>query len=162
MNARCSETIFFRSLHVCLSKKAGGSRYHDPVILQKIDSLSRCIERINLKRPESSSTLEQDVDIQDIIAINLERAVQQCVDIAMCILSNREQPVPSSMNEAFDELHQIGIIDDDVCMSMKKAVGFRNTIVHAYRKIDWNIVWDIIMHRLGDFNVFANQVFNKL
>lgn len=133
----------------------------DPVILQKIDSLNRCIARIEQKRPESLSILQKDIDLQDIIAINLERAVQQCVDIALNILSYRELPVPSTMSEAFDELLQIGIINDDACMNMKNAVGFRNAIVHAYRKIDWSIVWDIISNRLADFKVFAYQVLNK-
>jgi uncharacterized protein YutE (UPF0331/DUF86 family) len=132
----------------------------DPVILQKIDSLNRCIARIEEKRPASLSILQENIDLQDIVAINLERAVQQCVDIAMNILSFRELPVPSTMSEAFDELLQIGIINEDVCLNMKNAVGFRNAIVHAYRKINWSIVWDIISNRLGDFRGFARQVLN--
>jgi uncharacterized protein YutE (UPF0331/DUF86 family) len=133
----------------------------DPVILQKIDSLSRCIARIEKKRPQSLLDLEQDIDLQDIIAINLERAVQQCVDIAMYLLSDGDQPVPSSMGEAFEDLHRSGIIDEDVNMHMKKAVGFRNAVVHAYRKIDWSIVWDIVTNRLNDFREFAKQVIEK-
>jgi uncharacterized protein YutE (UPF0331/DUF86 family) len=130
----------------------------DPVILQKIESLSRCIARIEQKRPSSLLQLEQDLDLQDIISINLERAVQQCIDIAMVILSNRELPVPGTMSEAFEELRQIGIISEDVCVDMKKAVGFRNAVVHAYRKINWNIVWDIITNRLSIFRTFASHV----
>lgn len=133
----------------------------DPVILQKIDSLGRCINRIEKKRPESLVQLEHDLDIQDILSINLERAVQQCVDIALCLLSDRAQPVPATMCDAFDELCQIGVIDTVVCTQMKKAVGFRNAVVHAYRKIDWNIVWDIVTNRLDDFKSFSQQVLDK-
>lgn len=48
----------------------------DTVILQKLESLSRCINRIEEKRPTTLETLENDIDVQDIIAINLERATQ--------------------------------------------------------------------------------------
>ena len=65
------------------------------------------------------------------------------------------------MSDAFDELRLLDILDEDVCRQMKKAVGFRNAVVHAYRKIDWNIVWDIISNRLGDFNEFARQILSK-
>jgi len=37
-------------------------------------------------------------------------------------------------------------------------VGFRNIAVHAYRTIDWNIVFDIIQNRLTDFREFARAV----
>ncbi len=41
---------------------------------EKIESLRRCIQRIEDKKPET-------VDLQDILALNLIRAVQFCVDI---------------------------------------------------------------------------------
>ena len=41
---------------------------------------------------------------------------------------------------------------------MKKAVGFRNTAVHAYQQIDWHIVHSIITERLTDFSDFVREV----
>ena len=69
----------------------------DPIILQKIDSINRCVARIEQKRPGTLQLLQNDIDLQDIITVNLERAVQQCVDIAMIVLSYRELPVPSTI-----------------------------------------------------------------
>lgn len=53
----------------------------DDVIRGKLESLSRCIGRIAEKRPGSAEILMADYDLQDIIAVNLERAVRLCVDI---------------------------------------------------------------------------------
>ncbi|HEX2960039.1 MAG TPA: DUF86 domain-containing protein [Chitinispirillaceae bacterium] len=130
----------------------------DPLIIKKIDSLSRCIARIEEKRPETIEDLERNVDIQDIIAINLERAVQQCVDSAMIVLSNAGARVPETMSDAFDQLYTQGVISKEICSRMQNAVGFRNLIVHAYRKIDWKIVWNIITEHLDDFKVFAAEI----
>jgi uncharacterized protein YutE (UPF0331/DUF86 family) len=41
---------------------------------------------------------------------------------------------------------------------MAKSVGFRNTAVHAYQEIDWNIVYCIITEHLDDFRDFAQQI----
>lgn len=130
----------------------------DPLVEQKVESLRRCIVRIEEKRPASCGDLERDIDAQDIIAINLERAVQQCVDAAMIVLSNIDAQVPATMGEAFDELTARGIIDEALCKSMQGAVGFRNLLVHAYRKIDWRIVWRIITDNLDDFRRFAAEI----
>lgn len=130
----------------------------DPLVEQKIDSLIRCITRIEKKRPATYEILENDIDLQDIISVNIERAVQQCVDIAMICISNSNAEVPATMGEAFDVLATQGIISEKVCTSMRNAVEFRNLIVHAYRKIDWHIVWNILENELGDFRGFAAEI----
>jgi uncharacterized protein YutE (UPF0331/DUF86 family) len=130
----------------------------DQLIVKKIDSLSRCIARIEQKRLATYETLENDIDLQDIISVNLERAVQQCVDSAMIVLSNSGAGVPETMSDAFDQLEAVGVISKEVCLWMQKVVGFRNLLVHAYRKIDWRIVWDVIKNHINDFRTFAAEV----
>ncbi len=74
------------------------------LILQKIESIERWLKRIQDKTPESLEQLEQSLDIQDIIAVNLERAIQLSVDIAMIILSEESAETPATMGEAFESL----------------------------------------------------------
>ncbi|MDD4019752.1 MAG: DUF86 domain-containing protein, partial [Kiritimatiellae bacterium] len=45
---------------------------------------------------------------------------------------------------------------------MGKAVGFRNTAVHAYRTINWDIVFSICTKHLEDFRSFASQIVSEL
>ena len=51
------------------------------VVTAKLESLRRCIERVRTRTPASVEELSTDHDAQDIICLNLERAVQACVDI---------------------------------------------------------------------------------
>jgi uncharacterized protein YutE (UPF0331/DUF86 family) len=51
------------------------------VVEQKLESLRRCLERLKDKCPSAPETLAGDVDLQDIVALNLNRAVQISVDI---------------------------------------------------------------------------------
>lgn len=50
------------------------------VIEQKLKSLRRCLRRIETKCPSDVATLVTDIDLQDIVALNLSRAVQICVE----------------------------------------------------------------------------------
>ena len=47
----------------------------DLVIYQKLTSLKRCVDRIRDKIPEESKELQYNYDLQDIISVNLQRAV---------------------------------------------------------------------------------------
>lgn len=43
------------------------------LVAAKLESLRRCVERIADKTPPSSQDLAQNEDLQDIIALNLQR-----------------------------------------------------------------------------------------
>ncbi|WP_429885848.1 type VII toxin-antitoxin system HepT family RNase toxin [Geoalkalibacter halelectricus] len=130
------------------------------IFLTKFDALQRCLARIAAKTPASVDLLQNDLDAQDIIALNLERAVQVCVDIAAHVVAQHSAPAPSTMGEGFDRLHELEVISEQTALRMKNAVGFRNISVHEYQKIDWLIVYRIITEHLDDFRDFARQVLN--
>lgn len=128
------------------------------IVGRKLDSLRRCLARVENKRPPNVETLERDIDLQDVLVLNLSRAVQICVDLASHLLSGLDLPPPNTMGEAFDRLAQAGIIDAGLALQMKKAVGFRNVAVHAYDAINWQIVFAIATQGMRDLNRFAQVV----
>jgi uncharacterized protein YutE (UPF0331/DUF86 family) len=69
----------------------------EDLILGKLESLSRCLARIEEKTPATAEELKADFDRQDIISVNLERAVQACVDVGMHVISQRNLLLPDSM-----------------------------------------------------------------
>jgi uncharacterized protein YutE (UPF0331/DUF86 family) len=128
------------------------------IIDEKLESLRRCVHRIEEKRPASVDILKSDPDLQDIISVNLTRAVQVAVDIATHILANSDEPAPESMGQTFRQLAEGGMIPNEIAARMIAAVGFRNVAVHSYREIDWNIVHTICHDQLDDFRAFARHV----
>ncbi len=132
------------------------------VLMNKLESLRRCVQRVQDKAPVSSDLLKRDYDLQDIIVLNLERAVQTCVDIGLHMISDLEIPVPDTMAETFKTLNKAGYLDDLATERMTKAVGFRNTAVHAYQEMDWEIVYRIITEHLDDFRDFSRQMMNAI
>ncbi|MCC5789622.1 MAG: DUF86 domain-containing protein [Opitutales bacterium] len=130
---------------------------HD-ILIRKLESLTRCVERIEEKRPPTVDILIDEIDTQDILSINLERAVQVSVDIGAHIIADLGTPPPKTMGEVFDILAKQKLITNEVAEALRKAVGFRNLSVHAYDSIDWERVFDIIHHRLDDFRLFADSI----
>lgn len=128
------------------------------VIAAKLESLRRSLVRITEKCPSTPAELARDLDAQDIIAINLTRAVQLCVDIAAHLIAAREVAPPNTMGQAFDILAELDIIDNALAHRLKKSVGFRNIAIHNYNAIDWQIVHAICSRHLDDFREFARSV----
>lgn len=68
------------------------------VVAQKLESLRRCLVRIETKCPTDPAQLEADFDLQDIVSLNLSRAVQLCVDIGAHLIAGM------SMNKLVEQL----------------------------------------------------------
>jgi uncharacterized protein YutE (UPF0331/DUF86 family) len=128
------------------------------VINRKLDSLARCVRRIEAKRPQTPDQLVSDIDLQDILSLNIERSVQLCVDIGAHLLADLELPPPETMGEVFQLLAVHHIIPNSDADALRKTVGFRNLSVHAYDRVDWERVFEITHHRMNDFRSFAAHV----
>ena len=105
-----------------------------------------------------AATLAADIDLQDIVSLNLSRAVQIAVDIGAHLIAGMEVPPPDTMGQTFDLLAQQGVLNVELASSLKKAVGFRNIAVHSYESINWDIVHSIVKYHLADFSEFAKVV----
>ena len=132
------------------------------VIEQKLESLRRCLVRVREKCPEAPEMLAADPDAQDIVALNLTRAIQICVDIGAHLIASKEISTPETMGGTFDALADLGYINLAQAVRLKKAVGFRNIAVHNYQAIDWHIVHAIVNCNLSDFDDFARVVAVKV
>ena len=125
------------------------------VIGEKLISLNRCLERIKLHTPTSVETLQNDFDAQDIISLNIQRAVQISVDIAAHILAEQLHEQTPTMAETFLALSRYELLDSQLASRLAKAVGFRNIAVHEYDTLDMNILYSIITKEIGCFYEFS-------
>jgi uncharacterized protein YutE (UPF0331/DUF86 family) len=128
------------------------------VIDQKLESLRRCLGRIQEKFPVKVDELQTNYDLQDIIALNLSRAVQLTVDIGSHIIPSMNMPAPETMGQTFEILAQQNVLPAQVADQLKKSVGFRNVAVHNYEAINWQIVHSIVSEHMQDFTEFAKAV----
>lgn len=130
----------------------------DPAVLDaKLRELSRRLKRLEAKRPASAKALAADEDLQDIVARNLEVAIQNCMDIALHLCS-AQGVVPATSAQAFAVLADRGLIDRDLAQRLQRAVGFRNVLVHEYTEVDWKIVLQMLRTGTRDLADFGKAV----
>ncbi|MBO4704251.1 MAG: DUF86 domain-containing protein [Spirochaetaceae bacterium] len=131
----------------------------DKEVLQtKLEALIHCVQRIKSQEITSVDELESNIDKQEIIILNLQRAVQICVDIGNHILLDYETPTPSTMSETFKYLADNKLISSKNAEELSHAVGFRNIAVHQYENLDCKIIYAIITSHLDDFKNFAGAI----
>lgn len=128
------------------------------VIEQKLESLRRALNRVESRCPATVELLIRDFDAQDILALNLTRAVQLSVDIGSHLIASTDYPAPKTMGEVFDVLFNAQVISESIRDRMKKSVGFRNLAIHNYEAINWAIVHAIATRHLDDFKAFAQAI----
>lgn len=132
------------------------------LVERKLEALRHCLQRLRDKRPASAALLAANADLQDVLVLNLSRAVQVCVDISAHMLAPSTQTAPATMGETFTRLAGAGLIDAELAVRLRRAVGFRNVAVHNYEVIDWDIVFALTGQPLSDFDRFASQVMVSL
>lgn len=130
------------------------------VILNKVSIIERCIERINEEynnNPESLTNYTK----QDSIVLNIQRACEACIDLAMHIVSEKKLGIPQNSRDAFEVLNSNGFIDQNLLVKLKAMIGFRNIAVHNYQIVNINIIKEIIEKHLQDFKEFTNIILTK-
>ena len=129
------------------------------ILIEKTNSIQNCLKRIHdtLKRDNRVEVL----DIQDIIVLNLQRAVQLMIDMASYIVATDRLGTPKSLKDLFIILEQNSFINNEISNKMQKMVGFRNIAVHDYQAIDPKILRKIISDHLKDFEEFYSAIISK-
>jgi uncharacterized protein YutE (UPF0331/DUF86 family) len=130
----------------------------DDVVLSKAASIERCVARIREVYADNDENLWDNHTTQDSILLNLQRACELSIDLAMHVVRKRRLGVPGDSREAFDFLQSGGILDAELAARLKRMVGFRNVAIHEYAKLDMAIVKRIITERLNDFLAFTQRL----
>lgn len=129
----------------------------DDVIAGKASIIERCLKRVDEEYRGHESELGTNFTRQDSIVLNLQRACEAAIDLAMHWVRLRRLGLPQESRDAFRLLHEAGAIDAELTERMSAMVGFRNIAVHQYRELDVDIIHAIIRERLDDFRRLVQE-----
>jgi uncharacterized protein YutE (UPF0331/DUF86 family) len=127
------------------------------VVTAKLSVIDRCLSRIAEVNGETRRGL-LPVDVDDITAINLVRAVQAAIDLAIHVIAVEGFGTPDSTAEAFSLLERRGLIDAALADRLRRMVGFRNIAIHEYQTLDPAIVQRIVERHLGDLRALGERI----
>lgn len=128
------------------------------VILNKAASIERRLQRILEEYAGDNQNLVANQTKQDAIILNLQRACETAIDLAMYVVNQRRLDVPQESRDAFTLLQTAGILPADLATRMQHMVGFRNIAVHEYTRLNLDVVMAIVTKQLDDFRTFSSTL----
>ncbi|MEY3220948.1 MAG: hypothetical protein RIT27_2305 [Pseudomonadota bacterium] len=130
----------------------------DDVIINKIQSIQRCILRATEEHQLAGISFIQDFSRQDAAVLNITRACEQTIDLANYLIKKNKLGIPNSSRESFELLAQHNMISISLCQQLQKMVGFRNIAIHEYQKLNPHIIVSIIETGLEDLLAFTFEI----
>ena len=131
------------------------------VIFEKVNRIQNCLQRIYKTVSHDMSRLD-NLDVQDIVTLNLQRAVQLSINLAADVVRSQSLGMPQTLKENFQILWQNKIIDVSLKEKMEHMVDFRNISVYDYESINPEILKSIVKMHLKDFEDFYTALINFL
>jgi uncharacterized protein YutE (UPF0331/DUF86 family) len=132
------------------------------IVLNKKESIERCIKQVRTYYGLSSEApFAEDYLRQDAVALNLQRACEQCIDLANYAIKVRKLGLPKDSRETFRLLASNRVITSDLAKKLEGMVGFRNVLVHEYQRIDIQLMIEVIENRLDDLLLFTDSIMQE-
>lgn len=134
---------------------------HDPdVVLAKVATVRRCLEAIRKVR-QAQPPLEEWM-AQDLAVLNLQRAIQACLDLANHLIAANGWELPRSAGQSMEILAQHGVLSPALLAAVVSLVGFRNIAVHDYAVLNPAILQAIEDKHLPDLEAFTSVILGSL
>ena len=133
----------------------------DDVILNKAGVIERCIARVREEHDSNDENLMNNFTRQDSIILNIQRACEATIDLAMHLVRVKNLGIPQESKDAFLFLYEAELLNKELSERLMKMVGFRNIAVHDYKKLNLEIVKSIVNNDLDvflDFTKWAIQI----
>ncbi len=103
------------------------------LILNKINIIERCVKRVREEYNDDPENLK-NITKQDSIILNLQRACEASIDLAMHIVVEKKIVLPQNSLDAFTLLETAYILPSSIIQKMKFLVGFRNIAVYDFQE----------------------------
>jgi len=132
----------------------------DAISLNKAAIIERCLRRMH-QEYKADPALENYTHL-DALVLNIERACQAAIDLAMHVVSESHLGVPQSSAEAFVLLREADRLEANLAQRMTKMAGFRNIVVHQYQDLDTDVIHHIMQKGWEDFIAFCQALGLKI
>ena len=133
----------------------------DDIVVNKAAAIERSVGRITEEYAGDPANLHQNWTKQDSIILNIQRACEASIDLAMHLVRKHKLGVPQRTRDAFDMLGGSGLLAEDLASALKNMVGFRNIAIHDYQALNLAIVQSIVERHLTDFTDFSSWALTR-
>lgn len=127
------------------------------IISRHLRDLDECLEALDRERPVSADDLAADRKLRDLTLYELQRAIQNVLDLGSHLLADRGRAV-AEYGQIIPSLAKEGVINNDLAGRLDGLGGFRNVLVHGYVELDLEIISRVVNERLDDLRELARLI----
>ena len=117
----------------------------DDICLNKAAIIERALRRMH-EEYVACPKLDNYTNV-DAMTLNIERACQAAIDLAMHLVAREHAGIPQNSADAFILLEKAGLLQAEIVKEMMAMTGFRNVAVHEYRELDLGVLRAIAENR---------------
>ncbi|WP_297406636.1 DUF86 domain-containing protein [uncultured Cetobacterium sp.] len=132
----------------------------DDIVINKIETIKRCIKRVNEEYENIPANLEIYTK-QDSIILNIQRLCEASLDLALHYIKVNKFEIPQTSKDSFKILQENNIISKELSRNLQGMVGFRNVAVHDYQSLNLEILQKVIEKHLIDPLFLAKIILEK-
>lgn len=125
----------------------------DDVMFNKAAVIERSLRRVRAIYREDPELA--DLMHIDALTLNVERACQAAIDLAIHVVASKHLGMPQSQADAFRLLADAGEIDRKLSERMIGMCGFRNILIHQYQDLDTDLLHDVASKHWQDLDVLC-------
>jgi len=115
--------------------------------------------RLVRRQDISAAELDADEDLFNSHLMDLQHAIQACIDLAAHACVDDDLGALAGPAEAFTLLAQAGRIAPELGVRLTGTASLRNLIVHRYTEIDSARIMAVVRENLDDLRAFV-RAFN--
>lgn len=121
-----------------------------PVIIEnKISAIKKYLDILKRYKKYTREKIENDIEVRGAVERYLYLVAQAAIDLAEAVVAYKRFRKPTSMSEAFSILNEEKIISLELTENLIKMTGFRNIMAHDYENLNYDIVYDVLHHKLN-------------
>ncbi len=129
----------------------------DDVIINKIETIKKCIKRIEEEYANTPSNLENYTK-QDSIILNLQRMCEVTLDLGLHYIKIKKLEIPQTSKQIFEVLEKNGVIDKKILINMGKIIEVKNIAVSDNQNLNMDILQEIIEKNLDEFIYIVKRI----
>jgi len=128
------------------------------VIENKISAVRKYVKLLDSYKERSRAEIESDPTLCGAVERYVYLAAQATIDLAEATIAYKHFRKPSTNRECFEILVENAVIERGLADKLARMSAFRNLLAHAYDRIDYGIVVDVLNCALSDLGEFTKAI----
>lgn len=127
-------------------------------VLELLRYLESCLQELKAFSAMTKEEFFSDKKNPPFVESYLRRSLEVVFDISRHILSKTYGFKEIEYKAIAREMGKRGVISEKLAVGLYKMAGYRNRLVHFYKEVTSEELFEIITNDLGDFDQFSKEI----